>query len=193
MVNTNRSIINNVVVLTESGTGIIAFGIDPLFVRSNTVYSSVANTGSGIYINDATGRAVASVTNNVICGFSGAGGEAILLNGENLVVLGHNAFYNNTANMAYGADGDPHIIDLTANDVALAADPFVDAANGDFSLTAAAKTALRGVGWPGAYLGAHANTDGHITIGPIQYGEAEAGGGGGPVIGSRIIRGLGAV
>ena len=36
--------------------------------------------------------------------------------------------------------------------------------------------ALRGLGFPGAYLGAHANTDGHVTIGPIQYGEAEAGG-----------------
>ena len=36
--------------------------------------------------------------------------------------------------------------------------------------------ALRGLGFPGAYLGAHANTDGHVTIGPIQYGEAEAAG-----------------
>jgi hypothetical protein len=37
---------------------------------------------------------------------------------------------------------------------------------------------LRGVGWPAAYLGAHASTDGHITIGAVQYGEAEAGGAG---------------
>jgi hypothetical protein len=91
-------------------------------------------------------------------------------------MVGFNAFYNNTNPYTLG---DQIYVDLRANDVTLLADPFVDAANGDFSLTAAAKTALRGVGWPAAYLGAHANTDGHITIGAVQYGEAEAATGGG--------------
>jgi len=77
---------------------------------------------------------------------------------------------------------------MTDNDVALAADPFTDAENGDFSLTTAGKAALRGQGWPGAYLGANAATDGHVTIGAIQYGEAEAGGGGFPKIASLLGR-----
>ena len=74
--------------------------------------------------------------------------------------------------------------DLTANDVALAADPFTDAANGDFSLTAAAKTALAAKGFPLAYLGAHANTVPNLNIGPIQMA-ASSGGGGRPAFGDR--------
>jgi hypothetical protein len=106
-------------------------------------------------------------------------------------MLGYNAFYNNANNYK---DADNIWYDLRANDVALIADPFTDAANGDFSLTDAAKAVLRSLGWPASYLGAHANTDPHITIGPMQYGPAvAAGGGGGPVIGSRLIRGIGAL
>lgn len=156
------------------------------YVKNSIFYSTVAAT---------RGLAIAArgyeVLNNIFCGISGAGGEGVDL-GADPYMIGYNAFYNNTATYTWGTYLP--FIDLTANDVTLAADPFTDAANGDFSLTAAAKTALRGVGWPAAYLGAHASTDGHITIGAIQYGEAESsGGGGGPVIGSRIIRGLGAV
>jgi hypothetical protein len=66
-----------------------------------------------------------------------------------------------------------------AGRVALAADPFTDAAAGDFSLTEAAQAALRSLGWPATYLGAHANTDPHITIGALQYGPTPAGGGAG--------------
>jgi hypothetical protein len=64
----------------------------------------------------------------------------------------------------------------TATNVALAADPFTDAANGDFSLTAAAKTALAAKGFPLAYLGAHANTVPNLNIGPIQMAASTGGG-----------------
>jgi hypothetical protein len=59
-------------------------------------------------------------------------------------------------------------IDGRANDVALGADPFTNAAAGDFSLTAAAKTALAGKGFPVDYLGAAAATVSNLNIGPIQ-------------------------
>ena len=53
----------------------------------------------------------------------------------------------------------------------------------------AAKTALRSLGWPASYLGAHANTDPHITIGPMQYGPTPAAGGGGfPILGGSVVR-----
>ena len=42
-----------------------------------------------------------------------------------------------------------------------------------------AVTALRSAGWPASYLGAHANTDPHITIGALQYGPTPAASGGG--------------
>lgn len=155
-------------------------------ITNNIVYGS-ASTGRGIKLREA--QPASLIANNIIAGFSGAGGVGIEVL-DNAPMIGHNAFYNNTANYVLG---DMTFIDLTANDVALAADPFTDAANGDFSLTAAAKAALADKGFPVQYLGAHANTAPHITIGAIQQALATGGGGGGPVLGSRIIRGLGAV
>jgi hypothetical protein len=61
-------------------------------------------------------------------------------------MAGHNAYWNNATNYYAGET----YIDLTANDVVLAADPFTNAAGADFSLTDAAKAALaqRGSRWP---------------------------------------------
>lgn len=133
-------------------------------VHHNICYNSAAGTSSAIAVSGA-----ATCMNNIVVGQSGTGGKAI--SGNNIIVLGYNAFYNCSTPVSFT---DQIFNDLTANDVTLAANPFTDAANGDFGLTIAGKAALRAVGWPAAYLGAHANTDGHVTIGPIQYGEAEA-------------------
>jgi len=129
----------------------------------NIAYSSTSSTKYGIFLDSATSLWSVAL-NNIVVGWSGAGGSSIKFSGDAQLV-GHNAFYNNTAN--YTVVGQT-FIDLTANDVALAADPFTDAANGDFSLTAAAKTALAAKGFPLAYLGAHANTVPNLNIGPIQ-------------------------
>lgn len=163
-------IIGNILLAQAAGSRGIAAAHETVVI-GNIVYNTEAGTERGIYY--ANSGLLSTVMNNIVIGFSGAGGDGIEI--ANVGVIGYNAFYNNTANYTIS---DQKFIDLTANDVALAADPFTDAANGDFSLTAAGKTALRGLGWPGAYLGAHANTDGHVTIGAIQYGEAEAGGAG---------------
>ena len=164
--------IGNVVVCAGTAqTGIYWTGAHGQVCLNNIVYNSTAGTTRGIYAV-AAGRAT-MVMNNIVIGWSGAGGDGIECN-ANVGIIGYNAFYNNTNPYTIS---DMTFLDETANDVALGADPFTDAANGDFSLTAAGKTALRGLGWPGAYLGAHASTDGHITIGAVQYGEAEAGGG----------------
>lgn len=163
---TNNAITGNVVLADTAGAiGLNMAGAGAICTH-NVIYNTAAGTGIGINLSGATGTAL----NNILCGFSGVGGDGISI--TNGAALGYNAFWNNTANNTVGGQT---FIDLTANDIALAADPFTDAANGDFSLTAAGKAALRGLGWPGAYLGAHANTDGHITIGPIQYGEAATG------------------
>ena len=137
----------------------------------NAIYNTAAGVNAGVYCTNL--RPQLAVMNNIVVGWSGAGGAGIEFT-INAPLVGYNAFYNNTANYSIG---DQTFLDLTANDIALAASPFTNPAAGDFSLTAAGKTALRGLGWPAAYLGAHANTDGHITIGPIQYGEASGGAG----------------
>ena len=122
--------------------------------------------------------------NNIVVGFGGVGGIGMSVAGK-AARVGHNAFYGNTVNVQVSGE---IYDDLRSHDVALAADPFTNAAIGDFSLTAVAKALLRDVGWPEAYLGAHANTDGHVTIGPIQYGPAVTAGGGFPILVGSVVR-----
>ena len=146
-------------------------------VESNIVYFTIASTGIGIYFYDGRGPGVAR--NNIICGASGVGGEGIYSDNVGPVIVGYNAFWNNTSNNVLS-----HVtVDETDHDVALAADPFTDAANGDFSLTEAAKTALAAAGWPASYLGAHANTVPNLNIGPIQMAAAAAAAARGRIIG----------
>lgn len=176
-------VIGNIVLRNSAtGNGLTILTTD-VVVEGNIVYNLAAGVGPGIYLGAIVGRYAQICANNIVAGFSGAGGIAIGSGtaGTYQYLVGYNAFYNNTTNYSVG---DVTFIDETAHDVALAADPFTDAANGDFSLTAAAKTALRGVGWPTSYLGAHANTVPNLNIGPIQLA-ASAGGGGRPAFGDR--------
>jgi len=143
------------------------------YITQNAIFAQIGNTGAGISGGGGSGQLV-SITNNIVANFSGVGGAGIdflaTLQGS---IVGNNAFYNCTNNYA---TVDDILYDLRANDVALGADPFVNAAAGNFMLTAAAQTALRSLGWPSTYLGA-AVTDIQLTIGPVQYGETTAGGG----------------
>lgn len=171
---TGSMVLGNVIRLQRAGSaGIHCFRGWGTLISGNVVYQSAAGTSNGISSGTFEAYAI-SVLNNIICGFSGAGGKGIFADDKHPSAVGHNAFYNCTTNEQY--DAYP-LVDL-GGDVALAADPFVDAANGDFSLTAAAKTALAAKGWPLAYFGAHANTVPNLNIGPIQMA---AGGGGGAV------------
>jgi len=162
---TNAILVNNIIVCgVTSQRGIQGTGYS--VVIGNTIYNSTAGTNQGILLPSS----ISSIClNNIIEGWSGVGGEGI--SGTNAGVLGYNAFYNNTTQYTLS---DQVFVDLrAATDIALAVSPFVDKANGNFSLTAAAQVALRGLGFPAAFYGAHANTDGHVTIGAIQYGESE--------------------
>lgn len=175
------TITHNIIAAAHAGTtGMYAgYGV----VTNNVLRNAAAGTADAIYLDSS--RLTIVLTNNIIAGWSGAGGEGVVA-ANNIGPFGYNAFYNNTANYRIV---DQTYLSLTANDVALAADPFTDAANGDFSLTDAAKAALRSLGWPAAYLGAHANTDAHITIGPLQYGPTPAAAGGGfPILGGSVVR-----
>ena len=156
-------LIGNIVLMNGNGIGIdvanqIAYAV------GNIVYNLAAGTGIGIKIGDVAGLQLGAAMNNIVCGYSGAGGVGIGSGTLNAQAAGYNAFWNNTTNESYGHQ----VLDDLGGDVSLAADPFTSASTGDFSLTAAAKTALSSLGWPASYLGAHANTDPHITIGAIQ-------------------------
>lgn len=153
--------------------GPVDFGINAAgkgsVVLNNIVYGA-GGGGTGIRNQGDTWMNITVCANNMVSGFSGAGGIGI--SAAYCRMVGYNGFYNNTTHKSLSV-----YVDRTSADVLLGADPFTDAANGDFSLTDAAKAVLRSAGWPASYLGAHANTDPHVTIGPMQYGPAVAGGG----------------
>ncbi len=77
----------------------------------------------------------------------------------------------------------------------LTADPFVDGANGNFTpnATSGGGAAIRGTGFPGVFPGL--SSTGYIDAGAVQsgLGAPSAGSGGGHVLGSSIIQGLGAI
>lgn len=165
------TVLSNIVVARGASTwGINSNGNlgETCFCIGNIVYNTASGTNNAIYV--ANPEVVA--LNNIIEGWSGVGGDGV--GATNILMVGFNAFYNNTAENTIS---DQKFLDLTANDVALAADPFTDAANGDFSLTAAAKTALAAKGFPTSYFGAHANTVPNLNIGPIQMAAGGTGGG----------------
>lgn len=107
-----------------------------------------------------------------------------------------NAYYNNTSGTRNQLD------DTTTNpingaspytntlDVILTASPFTDAAGGDFSLnnTAGGGAAVRGTATPGAMPGV--SQVGYMDFGALQA-QASAAGGGGKILRSSIIEGLG--
>lgn len=170
---------------TTSFQAIIYDGTGPATVIGNVAYNSAAGTQMCLYLGNAAGRYAMMCINNIIVGQRGAGGKGIGTVNTGAGMVGSNAFYNNTANYGFA---DVVFVDETSNDVTLAADPFTDAANGDFSLTAAAKAALAGAGWPTSYLGADAATVPNLNIGPIQLAAAAASGGGFPKIASLLGR-----
>ena len=162
-IKTAGAVINNIVV--DSTAAGIASNADNALVIGNTIYSSTASTGKGISI--ITGNANATAINNIIEGYSGAGGIGISTVGD-VVLLGYNAFYNNTTPESLG---DVYV-DL-GNDATLASSPFTNAAAGDFSLATAVVGAIDGA-YPGAWYGPAGTTD-HADIGAVQNGAGTGG------------------
>lgn len=162
----NAMVLNNIVNCGHTGqVGVLFDSSGWCHAIGNTIYNSTAGTAQGIYCGNFDGRYGGIVINNVLVGFSGAGGKGIQAD-DNLWLVGYNAFYNNTTPISVA---DQKFIDLTAHDITLVASPFSNAAGGDFSVSAA----LKALGFP-ATLGPTTNT--YIDIGAAQ--RQEAGGGG---------------
>lgn len=134
----------------------------------NSIYSSVAATGIGLDLSSGATRRGGVGINNIIEGFSGAGGKGINGSGD-IFLLGYNAFYNNATAESLG---DVYI-DL-GNDATLAASPFTNPAGGDFSLLTSVVGAVDGA-FPGTWYGPAATID-HADIGAVQNGAGTGGG-----------------
>lgn len=85
------------------------------------------NTSGGIYLSPSYGNESTMAARNILVSNGGYGIHSIT-NGTygNLDNIFDNAYYNNTSGQALNANIDP---------ITLTADPFVDAANGDFNIS----------------------------------------------------------
>ena len=162
------SAIGNIVEINDIG----ALGITIIYnasVIGNTIYSSVAATGSGIMLA-ADNIWMTNIISNIVEGFSGVGGSGIkITTGSDAAMVGYNAFYNNTTHFTNSGN---IIIDETANDVVLGSSPFTNPATGDYSVG----TGVKALGYPGLYLGSI--TTSYMDIGAAQRQEPTGGGGG---------------
>lgn len=186
-----QTFINNY--LHDNTTGAIvgsSVGIPGALLAGNII----ANNGSGAAFPGFTTTTSASTTTIVGNTFAGNIGDAVLIgngSGRMQVSVYSNIFYANgrygiyvnwapsagakfaaalNLNNAYGANVTAPRAGIYAgtNDVTLTADPFTNAAAGDYSLNTAAGggALLRGTGYPGAFPGGLST--GHADIGAVQ-------------------------
>ena len=123
------SVIRNIVEVSGAADGILA-GQDAT-VMHNAIYAAGAATGQGIYI--VGNQVAARVTNNLIEGFSGAGGYGIKYSGGSATqvrVTGGNSVYDCAT--AFDPAGRAPVRDY-GGDETLSVSPFTSASTGDFS------------------------------------------------------------
>ena len=119
--------------------------------------------GSGFYTESSTSGM--TLVHNCIAVNNTGFGIGANSGGKTRTILLGTAFYGNS-----GGDIDTNtIVQEVVPRITLTADPFVDAANGDFRLAASQRQAL-GAGWPGAFLSAGALTvwSGYPDLGAVQ-------------------------
>jgi len=141
---------------------------DLLTAISNTVYSSTANTGTGILLGSTAATNWCLAINNIIEGYSGTGGKAIAGAGDTSI-LGYNAFYNNATPKSMADVW----LDL-GGDQTLSASAFNNPASGDFSLKTT--SAAVEVAWQTTWFGP-ASTIGKPDMGAVQNGAGSSSGG----------------
>lgn len=172
------SAIGNVIDAPSGAVGIVAQYSNCAIV-GNTIYSAGGGT-YGIMLSNFTDRAGQVVFNNIIQGFT----HGILCTYEGPGLVANNAFRSVTNARTLAEVPMVDLGDLPA----LAASPFVNAAGKNYAIASGSPVIEAGVFT--SFLGA--STINKPDLGAVQLG-AGAGGGGGPVVGSRIVRGLGVV
>lgn len=171
--------LENIILCNDaSQSGVVHAGGSIQHFVGNTVVNQAAGTGSGIYAGNVGGRNGGVLVNNLVQGWSGAGGVGIRSAGD-VYLLGWNAFYNNTTNVAVA---DQTFIDLTGLDDALAATPFVNVAGDNLAIDGT-QAGVTEDAFPATYWGLAATTNA-AEKGAVQAG-AGSSGGGRPAFGDR--------
>lgn len=147
----NVHVRNSIFNISGGGYGVYISTSNLLSIENCSFYSS-AGTGAAIYVNAAGSNPMQAIRNNIITGWSGAGGKGVRsLAAARILLYGANAFYNNTTN-----EENIGAINALTN-ITLTNAPFTNAAGGDFGIAPAAKAELQAQGWPTTFNGISTN------------------------------------
>lgn len=143
----------NVIVQSAVGnSGIEMFSTGSGYlVLHNSIINTAAGTGAGIVLNSTTHANQTTVANNIIQGWSGAGGAAIKFTSATrpVAMIRNNRWFNCTS----GISGSDYLMET--DNSSLASSPFTDVSNLDFRVS----SAVSGIGWPSALLSAPLSTN----------------------------------
>jgi hypothetical protein len=186
LINTNTGIVRNTLVVNTSGSGVSAFSITASTGWHGTLENCVVYTvsnGNGFHapVNAIQNSGVC--TNCVCVGAAGASGGTGF---DGTWTLNNCAGFNNTLNYSL-TNGPVAVFSFQT----LTGDPFTNAAGGDYSLnnTTGAGALLRAAGFPSTFPGL--STNNFPDIGAAQGTDTTTAGGGGNILNSTIIQGLG--
>jgi hypothetical protein len=157
----------------------ITFNASSIAVLFNSIFSN-GGTGTGIR-NHNTSNTQSVIINNTVEGFSGAGGNGIVVAAQNADIVGYNMLYNNTTNMNVSGDSNA---DLGNNDV-LGSSPFTNATSDDFDPIAGLLASYPS--FPTSWNN-YASTQQNLIRMAAQYAAGGGSGGAGPLIGGRLKR-----
>jgi len=144
---------------SSSGAFLLISGQGTGVCTNNTFVNTASSTGSGVAIQ-ATLPTGAIITNNLIQGYSGAGGTAIRQTASNTRSIGriqNNYWFNCTSGVTATSAA------IISGNSSLGSSPFVDVANNDFRVSGT----VLGAGFPSALLGASLSTN-SLDIGALQ-------------------------
>jgi hypothetical protein len=166
LINGGGCTIKNTIVNQSANGNVISADGNTSQIINNTVYSSTANTGAGVYC--AANSANTIIANNYIEGFSGAGGKGIsIISGAVTTFVKSNRYYNNTSHESFVG-----IAGSVSDNSAVASSALTNPGAGDFS----AGTDLKAGAYPTTFKGIA--TDQFMDIGAAQREEPAGGGGG---------------
>ena len=141
-------------------------------VFHNSFYNTGDDNIAAVRIG-TTNSEINWVINNIFEGFSGMNSCAVKIDASSgSIVLGPNAFFNNTAKVTN--NGNPHLLDRTAGDLDLLSSPFVNPGGGDFRVDSTSP----------AFKGAPVDAVSQYqrSFGAVQEVNQSGGGGGGTII-----------
>lgn len=127
--NTECAIVRNIISIDGASDGILR----PYFATLVAFNSILSAGGTGVGIKDLTlSRLITGIVNNLVEGFSGAGGVGIQSKGSvsPAAAYGYNALYNNTLN--YDVDYD-RVINSLGDDETLGSSPFAKSGSDTFA------------------------------------------------------------